>query len=80
MFFRYLIYIFLAYLFYRLVFEIIIPIYKTTRQVRKNFHDIQSHMQDHMKQQQQPRYQTSRADNKTSEKPEGDYIDFEEVK
>jgi len=76
---RYLLYAFLIYLAYRLVFHFIIPIYKTTRQVKKQFREMHSRMQDNMG--QQPPYQqpvTPATENKNQQA--GDYIDFEELK
>ena len=76
---RYLFYAFLIYLAYRLVFNFIIPIYKTTRQVKKQFREMHSRMQDNMG--QQPPYQqpvTPATENKNQQA--GDYIDFEELK
>ena len=76
---RYLFYAFLIYLAYRLVFHFIIPIYKTTRQVKKQFREMHSRMQDNMGQQtpyQQP--VTPVTENKNQQA--GDYIDFEELK
>ena len=76
---RYLLYAFLIYLAYRLVFHFIIPIYKTTRQVKKQFREMHSRMQDNMG--QQPPYQqpvTPVTENKNQQA--GDYIDFEELK
>lgn len=90
MYFRYLLYALLIYLLYRLVFHFIIPVYKTTRQVKKQFRDMHSRMQDHMN--QQSAYAEASADKqagnsknsapKTDSNKEkaGDYIDFEEVK
>jgi hypothetical protein len=76
---RYLFFAFLIYLAYRLVFNFIIPIYKTTRQVKKQFREMHSRMQDNMG--QQPPYQqpvTPATENKNQQA--GDYIDFEELK
>jgi hypothetical protein len=78
MIFSLLFYAFLAYLLYRLVFNFIIPIYRTTRQVKKSFRD----MQDQMRQHSEPRAQqpkNTQYKNSTAGKA-GDYIDFEEVK
>jgi hypothetical protein len=76
---RYILYAFLIYLAYRLIFHFIIPIYKTTRQVKKQFREMHTRMQDHMNQQanqQQPQPQPE----KKKEQVGGDYIDFEELK
>jgi hypothetical protein len=77
--FSLLFYGFLIYLFYRLVFHFIIPLYKTTRQVKKSFRNMQDQMRQHTdpygQQQPQNNQQKKPGANKT-----GDYIDFEEVK
>lgn len=80
--FRVLLYIFLIYLAYRLIFNFIIPVYRTTRQVKKGFSEMNGRMNEFMNQQQassQPG-QTSTSKNKTEKEPPGDYIDFEEIK
>ena len=77
---QYLLYAFLIFLAYRLVFYLIIPIYKTTKQVKKQFREMHSRMEDHINQQQANQQSASpRAENK-KEQVGGDYIDFEEVK
>ena len=74
--FSLLFYGFLIFLLYRLVFHFIIPIYRTTKQVKKGFRDMQDQMRQRTEQQGQPQ--------NTQKKPGvtkvGDYIDFEEVK
>jgi len=73
----FLFYFFLAYMLYRLIFNFILPIYRTTRKVRKGFRD----MQEKMNQQPDSSYADNRGDDK---KPNlnnvGEYIDFEDVK
>jgi len=76
---RYLFYAFLIYLAYRLVFHFIIPIYKTTRQVKKQFREMHSRMQDNMSQ-QQPQQQPVTPATENKNQQAGDYIDFEELK
>ncbi len=76
---RYLFFAFLIYLAYRLVFHFIIPIYKTTRQVKKQFREMHSRMQDNMSQ-QQPYQQPATPATETKKQQLGDYIDFEELK
>ena len=78
-FFRVGIELFALYLLYKLVFDLIIPIAKTTKEVKKQFGDMHSQMQDKMsqfnKEQAQPNNTT------VSPKPSSeDYIEFEEVK
>jgi len=79
MIFRILFYAFLVYLLYKLVFDFIIPVYKTTRQVKKGFREMHDRMQEHMQQQQQPQ-QSARSKSETSNTKSGDYIEFEELK
>jgi hypothetical protein len=68
---------FLAYLLYKLVFKFILPIYRTTKQVRRSFRD----MQDQMNQHTNPYGNASRPEPQPgSTANKGDYIDFEEVK
>lgn len=75
-------YAFLLYLLYRLVFNFIIPVYRTTRQVKRSFRE----MHERMNQQQ---HQGNGADTHTQEQTKGkdlntdnvgEYIDFEEIK
>ena len=77
---RYLFFAFLIYLAYRLVFHLIIPIYKTTKQVKKQFREMHDRMEDHMTQQQQANPQTSTSQPENRKQQAGDYIDFEELK
>ncbi len=71
------------YLLYRFVFNFLLPVVRTTRQVREQFRNMQEGMgqqnsfsSNEQVQQQEPRNQ-ERAGGKP---PAGDYIDFEEVK
>ena len=77
---RIIFYAFLLYLAYKLVFGLIIPVYRTTRKVKRGFREMQEKMQQ--QQQQAGGYNSQPADNTTSNKTSqvGDYIDFEEVK
>ena len=60
------------------MFDIIIPVYRTTKQVKKGFREMNERMNNHMNQQ---RGQTAQPEQpkKTMEKP-GDYIEYEEIK
>ena len=71
--------IFLIYLIYKLFVNVIIPIYRSSKQIKKQFGEMQDHMQN---MQGQTRSQTPPPEpaKKTTTKKEGDYIDFEEVK
>lgn len=67
------------YLIYRLIFELIIPIFTTTRQVKNKFNAMRDQMQD----QQNNGYQGKAPSGTQTQKPKpkvGEYIDFEEIK
>jgi len=79
--FSLLFYGFLVYLLYRLIFHFIIPIYRTTRQVKKSFKNMQDQMRQHSDPFGQRQSQNSQPENKKPGTSKvGDYIDFEEVK
>jgi hypothetical protein len=71
---RVILYGFLIYVIYKVVFDLIIPVYKTTQKIKKGFRDMQNQMN-----QQQPSQQSASAKPAKKEKAD-DYIDFEEVK
>ncbi len=70
---------FLFYLLFKLVFNFIIPIYKTTRQVKQKFREMKEQMNG-----QTPggasQHRGQNASATTEKKVKSDYIDFEEVK
>jgi len=73
--------LFMLYLLYKLVFDFIIPVVRTTRQVKKQFGDMSAQMQEKMNQQQTQtaNFSTPKKATTTTAKND-DYIDFEEVK
>jgi len=79
--FSFLLELLALYLLYKFIFDFIIPLVKTTRQVKKQFRDMSSQMQEKMNEQQQ------RTDNFTktpkaaaTAAKNDDYIEYEEVK
>jgi hypothetical protein len=76
--FRVLLYIFLIYLAYQFIFKFIIPVYKTTQQVKKSFRKMHDNMNDFANG-QQAASQKSQSSNDPKE-PVGEYIDFEDIK
>jgi hypothetical protein len=72
--FLFLLYCFLAYMAYQLVFKFILPIYRTTRQMRRSFRDMQERMNGNQAGQPFSKAQPQK------QEPVGDYIDFEEVR
>ena len=87
MIFRILLYAFLVYVLYKIIFDIVIPIYKATRQVKKGFREMSARMNrsdghnrmnDYINKQQEA---TPPNNSKTSSnKSASDYIEFEEIK
>ena len=71
---KFIAYMFLGYVLYRFVAGFLIPVFRTGKQIKARF----SEMQEQMDQQ---RAAASADNNKSPDKtPVGDYIDFEEVK
>jgi hypothetical protein len=75
---KFIFYIVLFYLLYRLVFDFIIPVSKATSQIKKNIRNAQAQQQQHYQQQNQQ----ATAQQQEHKPPPSDveYIDFEEVK
>ena len=72
--------IFLLWLFYKIVFDFIVPVYQSTKQVRRQMGDIQERMRQQFEQQQQAA-EPQRPQATTAKKADkNDYLDFEEIK
>lgn len=67
------------YILYRLVFNVVIPVYKTTRHIRGQFKNMKERMEQEM-QNQGYTNQTPKPAPAPGKHAAGDYIDFEEVK
>ncbi|HSZ87213.1 MAG TPA: hypothetical protein VK787_14365 [Puia sp.] len=66
------------YILYKLVFDLIVPVYKTTTHVKeqfRNMHDNMHQQTNNFRKQQQPEPKKEKANTSV-----GEYIDFEEVK
>ena len=68
----------LLYILYKLIFDFIIPVYQTTKRVKKQFGDMQNKMQDQMNKFNEKH--ASATDNKANSSVKEDYIDYEEIK
>jgi hypothetical protein len=79
-----LLYGLLIWFLYNLVFRFIIPVYRTSKQMKQKFREMHEQMQNQATaagQQQQPQQKGSPIPKSSAaSKPTGDYIDFEEVK
>ena len=69
--------LFLLYLLYKLIFDFIIPIYRTTKQVKQKMGEMQQQMN---RQQQQNQQFTATPKEKAPSSKNEDYSEFEEVK
>lgn len=74
---RILLYGLLIYFAYKLIFDLIIPVYIASRKIRKGFKEMHNRMQDQMNQQDGP---VPPPKEPSTAKRSNDYIDFEEVK
>ncbi len=73
---RYILLVLAIYLVYKLVFDFIIPVYRTTKQVRQQFNNIKSRMEE----QNQSSFQNNFSKSEQKSKQSDEYIDFEEIK
>lgn len=72
---RYILIAFIIYIAYRFLFHFLIPVIRTTRQVKKGFRE----MHDRMQQPQTPNFQ-QQAEPSRSKPSDEDYIEYEEIK
>lgn len=72
--------LFLLYLLYKFIFDFIIPIYESSKKIKKQFGEMQEKMQSDMRNYQNQQQAAQAQQQKPSTKKEGDYIDFEEIK
>jgi uncharacterized membrane protein len=79
---RFILYALGIYIIYKVVFNFIIPVFTTTRKIRRQFNDMQQRMQEQMNAQQGNPNQPQRPQQEATPKKAraDDYIDFEEVK
>jgi len=86
---KFLFYALLIYLAYQFIFNLVIPVYRTTRKIKKGFREMSARMSqsdgnERMQAQQNHQSQATNFDSDTSKKPfkprPDDYIEFEEIK
>jgi hypothetical protein len=73
---RFLLYLLLGWLAFNFIFRFVIPVYRTTRQLKKKFRE----MHDHMQEERVNQTQQSAQGKSTPQASGKDYIDFEEIK
>jgi hypothetical protein len=75
---KFITYLLFGYLLYRFVTGFVIPVFRTGKQIKKQFNNMQERMQEQMNQQQAGA--TPHPKPSPDKTPVGEYIDFEEVK
>ena len=70
--------LFLIYILYKLIFDFIIPLYQTTKRVKKQFGEMQNKMQEQMNAYNRQNNPTQNEKQPVAKKE--DYIDYEEIK
>lgn len=70
--------LFLLYMLYKLVFDFIIPVYKTTKQVKQKVNEMNRNVNEQMNRQERDKFNATTKP--AAPKKGDDYIEFEEVK
>jgi predicted Holliday junction resolvase-like endonuclease len=71
--------LFLLYMLYKLIFDFIIPIYNTTKQVKQKVNEMQRNVNEQMNRQERNEFNATAKEPAPKTKGD-DYIEFEEVK
>lgn len=79
---RYLLLAFTIYFAYRFIVNFLIPVVKTTRQVKKQFDSVREQQAYQQQAQQSHQYQKAKPSpvQKNSKASDSDYLEFEEIK
>lgn len=76
--------ILILYIIYKVVFDFVVPVARTTSQFKKQVSQMQRMQEEQLRKQQQPPPSTPPANKTTTAKnttvTDGEYIDFEDVK
>ncbi len=76
---KFVLFAILIYLLYQFIFNLLIPVYRTARKIKKGFREMHERMNQQFQQQQDN--SSSASTNATrSQTAASDYIDFEEIK
>ena len=80
-FFRLLEDLLIAYILYKVIFDFIIPVARTTKQMKGKMNEMHERMQQQQRgQSEQNRPQAKQSTTLKSKVPVDDYIDYEEIK
>lgn len=77
---RYILLALALYVVYKVVFDVIIPIFRVSRKVHRQFRDMQDQMQQQANRTQQAQANNFQKPTPPKKASAGDYIDFEEIK
>lgn len=72
--------LFVIYILYKFIFEFIIPVYKTTKQVKQKMDDMHQQMQQNQASAANDLFTKSQHTEAPKRPASEDYIDYEEVK
>lgn len=78
--FKLLFELFVIYILYKFIFEFVIPVYRTTRQVKQKMNDMQQRMRENEGSPVNNQYTKTQAPEAHKKPVHEDYIDYEEIK
>ena len=73
---RFLIELFVFYIIYKFVFELMLPVYNTTKQIKKKMNEMNDQFDKNLKKNNN----TTNTDSNPKKDINHDYIDYEEIK
>lgn len=76
---KFLLELFVLYIVYKFIFELILPVYHTTKQIKRKMEDAQQQMRQNQSASSSNK-SNFRTEAKNKSDNDDDYIDFEEVK
>lgn len=68
------------YILYKLIFDFLIPLYKTSKQMKGKMNDLQQRMQQQQRAEAEQQKKREREAAKQPKVSSDDYIDYEEIK
>lgn len=72
--------LFVIYLLYKFIFDFIIPVYNTSKQVKQKMNDMKQRMQENRGPSENNVYTNTQPDEAHKKPAHEDYIDYEEIK
>ena len=78
--FKLLFELFVIYILYKFIFDFIIPVYRTTKQVKQKMNDMHQRMQENQGAPENTSYTKTQPTELHKKPAHEDYIDYEEIK